>query len=98
MHTISVPLPEQASLTAEDEDDLRHLFEAIVGMRFEHENDWRSVLARLRSAGWTVDCTLQWHVIARREGEMEQAFGASRDEAFEKLDRVTRVETLEGTP
>jgi hypothetical protein len=98
VHTISVPLPDRAALSPEAEDDLRNEFELIVGMRYEGESDWRAVRARLLAAGWNVECTIQWHVVARRDGKIESAFGSSRGEAFERLDRVTRVESLEGTP
>jgi diadenosine tetraphosphate (Ap4A) HIT family hydrolase len=97
-HTIRVPLPEHATLTPEAEGELRRMFEVIAEMRCEPGNDWRDVLLRLRAAGWSVECGLQWHVVARRGGEIEEACGFTRDEAFEKLDRVTRTETLVGTP
>jgi hypothetical protein len=98
MHTINVPLPDRPALDPDDEDDLRRMLEAIAGMRYERESDWRIVLGRLRAAGWSVEYGLQWHVVARRGRDLEEACGSTRSEAFEKLDRVTRVEALEGMP
>jgi len=95
---IHVPLPESPPPSAEDLDVLRTMFQAIVTTRCERGQEWRRVLARLRAAGWEVEYGLRWHVVARRGRELEEACGYTRDEAFAKVDHVTRTDVLEGTP
>jgi hypothetical protein len=95
---IEVALPEHAEAGADELAVLRSTLEAIVGLRFEEGGAWRETLKQLRAAGWSVDCGLQWHVVARSGREREEAYGVTRDEAFARLAQVTHAKTVEGTP
>jgi hypothetical protein len=98
MHDIRIPLPEGVDLTPTEQDELLAIFQALAGVRLERTQRWKTVLEHLRTAGWEVEHGLQWHVVARRGREVEEACGPTRNEAFDKLDRVTRAERLSGTP
>ena len=95
---IEVALPEQAEPTPEDLELIQAAFQAIVGLHYPGGDEWRTVLRRLEAEGWSVRCGLQWHVEARRDRELEEACGKTRDEAFARLNQTTRVATLEGCP
>jgi hypothetical protein len=97
-HVIEVPLPANVRPTQEDVELLRVTFQAIAGMRYESGREWENVLRHLESEGWTVRCGLNWHVEARRGRELEEACGTTRDEAFTRLNQITRVESVEGCP
>lgn len=96
--TIEIQLPEHLDPETEDIDLLRATLQALVGVRYEQNREWKQALAHLRSAGWQVEWSLQWHVMARRGREMEEACGVTRDQAFLKLDHMVRAESFEGTP
>ena len=95
---LEVPLPETAPPAPDDVELLKTAFQAIVGLRFAGDESWRRVQSRLESEGWTVRCGLTWHVEARRGRELEEACGATRDEAFARVDQTTRGAAVEGCP
>ena len=96
--TIEVPLPEHVEPTSEDAEVLAAAFRALVHLRYESGGEWQQVRRRLESEGWSVGCGLTWHVEARRGRELEEACGATRDEAFRRLDHATRATTSAGCP
>ncbi len=59
---------------------------------------WERVKERLEDEGWTVSCTKVWLAEARRGGHIEQATGATRDEAFHQLCQMTLQDTVNGCP
>jgi hypothetical protein len=65
-------------------------------MRYERGRGWEAVRARLAAAGWQVSARLAWCAEARRGRDRERALGATRDEAFAELDRLTRFDDLPG--
>lgn len=95
---LEVPLPETARPAPDDVELLQAAFQAIVGLRYPGGDAWKRVQRRLESEGWSVRCGLTWHVEARRGRELEEACGATRDEAFARVDQTTRVAAMEGCP
>jgi hypothetical protein len=95
---IEVPLPEGAQPTPEDMELLQAAFRAIVDLRYPGRRHWEAVRDGLEREGWSVRCTLAWHVESRRGREMEEACGKTRDEAFDRISQTTRVASLEGCP
>jgi len=59
---------------------------------------WELVKDRLEGEGWVVTCEKVWLAEARREGHIEQATGATRDEAFGRLCQMTLQDSVEGCP
>jgi hypothetical protein len=98
LHDIRIPLPEGADLDPAEQEELTAIFQALAAVPLDRIQRWKVVLDHLRAAGWNVEHGLQWHVVARRGREIEEACGITRNEAFDKLDRVTRVERVSGTP
>jgi hypothetical protein len=96
--TIELELPEGSEASPEELNALRTTLEAVVGLRYEGGGAWREIERRLRAAGWTVECGLQWHVVARCGREVEEACGRTRNEAYARLDQVARSPVLEGRP
>jgi hypothetical protein len=92
---IEVPLPEGADPTAEDLELLQRTLQAVVELRYERR-DWEPAARRLESDGWEVRCRLGWIAEARRGREFEQAFGATRGQAFAELTTLTEMDALAG--
>jgi hypothetical protein len=59
---------------------------------------WERVSERLVEEGWAVSCEKVWLAEARREGHIEQATGATRDEAFGRLCQMTLQDSVDGCP
>ena len=95
---IEVPLPENAQPTPEDMELLQAAFQAIVGLHYPGGREWEAVRDCLQRQGWSVRCSLVWHVETRRGRELEEAYGKTRDEAFARINQTTRVASLEGCP
>jgi len=59
---------------------------------------WEQVAERLEEDGWTVKVGKVWLAEARKEGHIEQATGATRDEAFAQLCQLTLQDECNGCP
>ncbi len=59
---------------------------------------WEQVAERLEAEGWEVKVAKVWLAEARKEGHIEQATGATRDEAFHQLCQMTLQDTVNGCP
>ena len=59
---------------------------------------WEQVAERLEEEGWAVSCEKVWLAEARRQGNIEQATGKTRDEAFAQLCQMTLQDTVDGCP
>jgi hypothetical protein len=59
---------------------------------------WELVQERLIREGWKVSCSRVYLAEARREGHIEQATGATEDEAFAQLCQMTLQDSCEGCP
>ena len=59
---------------------------------------WEQVRDRLEQEGWQVKCTRVYLAEARRAGHIEQATGATEDEAFGQLCQMTLQDSVDGCP
>lgn len=59
---------------------------------------WESVRRALVGGGWDVQVRLMWVAEARRGHDYEQGLGLTRDEAFEQLKELTRLDEVVGVP
>ena len=94
--TIEVRLPKQADPTAEDLELLDATFHAIVDLRFHEGHCWSVVERELASRGWRVEGRLMWVAEARWGREVEQAVGRTKDEAYEQVQQMTKLDELPG--
>jgi hypothetical protein len=95
---VEVMLPEGVEPSGGDREALAAMLRALVGLRYEQGGRWEEVKRHLEGDGWSVRCCLSWHVEARRGRELEEACGATREEAFARLDHATRAASVEGCP
>jgi hypothetical protein len=96
IRTIEVRLPAQADPTPEDLELLDATFHAILDLRFHEGHRWNALARELASRGWRVDGRLMWVAEARRGREVEQAVGRTKDEAYEQLQQMTKLDELPG--
>lgn len=61
-------------------------------------DQWERVQKALTDDGWTVEVRLMWVAEARRGHDYEQGVGLTRDEAFEHLEQLTRLDAVIGVP
>ena len=94
--TIEVRLPVQADPTPEDLELLNATFHAIMDLRFHEGHRWNALERELASRGWRVEGRLMWVAEARRGREVEQAVGRTKDEAYEQLQQLTKLDELPG--
>jgi len=92
---IEVPLPEGEEPTPEDLEQLERTLRAVVELRYERRH-WEQAARRLESGGWEVRCRRGWIAEARRGREFEQAFGATRRQAFAELTTLTEMDAVAG--
>jgi hypothetical protein len=88
--TIEVRLPAQADPTPEDLELLDATFHAILDLRFHEGHHWSALERELASRGWRVE--------GRRGREVEQAVGRTKDEAYEQVQQMTKLDELPGVP
>jgi hypothetical protein len=96
--TIEVRLPAQADPTPEDLELLDATFHAILDLRFHEGHHWSALERELASRGWRVEGRLMWVAEARRGREVEQAVGRTKDEAYEQVQQMTKLDELPGVP
>lgn len=96
--TIHVPLPADADATPEDLEMLGATFRAIVTIRFQGGRGWEETERLLLSQGWAVRSQLMWVAEARRGWDIEQGVGATKEEAYERLQQLTKLDELTGVP
>lgn len=94
--TIQVRLPANAPATPEDVELLEATFHAIVTLRFQGGHAWEQVERALVTRGWDVRSRLMWVAEARRGREVEQTVGTTKDEAYEQLQQITRLDEVSG--
>jgi hypothetical protein len=95
-HSIEVPLPHGVEATMEDLELLETALKAIVDLRFPGSRAWEQIENTLVDDGWTVNARIAWVAEARRGHETEKAVGRTRDEAFEQLQQLTRMDDVAG--
>ena len=59
---------------------------------------WEQIAERLEEDGWEVKVEKVWLAEARKEGNIEQATGKTRDEAFAQLCQMTLQDSCNGCP
>ncbi len=59
---------------------------------------WERVQKALQDDGWDVRVRLMWVAEARRGHDYEQGVGLTRDEAFDQLEQLTRLDAMIGVP
>jgi hypothetical protein len=94
--TIEVRLPVQADPTPEDLELLDATFHAILDLRFHEGHRWTVIERELASRGWRVEGRLMWVAEARRGREVEQAVGRTKDEAYDQVQQMTKLDELPG--
>jgi hypothetical protein len=94
--SIEVRLPAGARPSQEDLELLDATFQAIVSLRFQGGHTWDQVERLLVESGWNVRSRLMWVAEARRGREIEQAVGATKDEAYDQLQQLTRLDEVTG--
>jgi hypothetical protein len=95
---IHVPVPADANATGEEVELLESAFQAIVDLRFPHGREWERVRRALADEGWTVSARLMWVAEARQGREEEMAVGRTLDEAFGRLQDLTRMDAYSRVP
>lgn len=93
---IEVRIPAGVSPTAEDRELLTTTLHAIVELRYPEGHTWPDVERVLGRRGWTVRARLMWVAEARRGREIEQAVATTRDEAYEQVLQLTKLDELTG--
>ena len=91
--TIELRLPEGIDPGEADVSLLRATLEAMLMLRCDRGEEWKSLLHELKDDGWQVSWGLSWSVEARRDRDFEQASGATLDDAFEHLRQLTRLDS-----
>jgi hypothetical protein len=94
--TIEVRLPAKAKVSQEDRELLDATFQAIVSLRFQGGHTWQQVERLLLAHGWDVRSRLMWVAEARRGRESEQAVGRTKDEAYDQLQQLTKLDEVAG--
>lgn len=61
-------------------------------------DQWERVQKALENDGWSVSLRLMWVAEARRGHDYEQGVGLTRDEAFEQLEQLARLDAITGVP
>lgn len=59
---------------------------------------WERIEKALVSDGWNVKVRLMWVAEARKGHDYEQGVGLTRDEAFDQLEQLTRLDAITGVP
>ena len=59
---------------------------------------WERVQKTLVDDGWTISVRLMWVAEARRGHDFEQGIGLTRDDAFEQLEHLARLDAVTGVP
>jgi hypothetical protein len=93
---IEIALPEQATPTKEDLEQLEATFRAIVDLRYPGDPEWQKVERALVAEGWTVRSQLMWVAEARKGWESELATGRTKADAFRQLQQLARIDDLAG--
>jgi hypothetical protein len=96
--TLQVRLPAQVEPTAEDLEMLDATFQAIVALRYQGGDTWQDVERALVTLGWSVQSHLMWVAEARRGHDIEQAVARTKDEAYDQLQHLTKLDELTGVP
>lgn len=97
-NVIEVTLPDAATPTREDIEQLEATFRAIVDLRFPDSRDWQKVEEALVVDGWTVRSQLMWVAEAHKGWESELATGRTKSEAFKQLQQLAKIDDVAGVP
>ncbi|HSL21671.1 MAG TPA: hypothetical protein VK886_09055 [Vicinamibacterales bacterium] len=93
---IEVRLPDDAQPTTEDLETLDATFNAIVTLRFQGGQGWEPIERALVAGGWEVRSRLMWVAEARRGRDSEQGVGRTKEEAYSRLQELTKIDELTG--
>jgi hypothetical protein len=59
---------------------------------------WEQLEHALAARGWAVESRLMWVADARRGHDVERAVGRTKDEAYQELLELTKLDELTGVP
>ena len=59
---------------------------------------WERIEQTLTADGWNVQVRLMWVAEARKGHDYEQGVGLTREEAFDQLEQLTRLDAVTGVP
>ena len=62
------------------------------------DDKWQQVERELTNRGWRVDSRMMWVADARRGRDIERAVGTTKDEAYDQLRELTKLDELTGVP
>jgi hypothetical protein len=97
-NVIEVALPDGASPTVDDIEQLEATFRAIVDLRYRGGPEWQKVERALVADGWTVRSQLMWVAEAKKGWQSELATGRTKSDAFRQLQQLARIDDLAGVP
>ncbi len=96
--SIEIDLPEGAAASECDRAILKAACEAVMALRYERSPEFRQTVQRLRDEGWSVRWKLAWVVDLKREGDSEEATGATLDEALGQVAQLALADTASRWP
>ncbi len=96
--TIELRLPDGVRPSRLDLELLQAVLQDMVALRFEFGREWEVVVRQLEADGWMVAWRPSWLAEARRDGDYEQANGATLDEAFSRLAQLARLDMVGHVP
>lgn len=95
---ISIDLPDDFEIEADDLEVLRRTFQSIIALANRCGDTSHRPCANMIEAGWDVNWSLQWVARAHRGKDFEEATGATRREAMNRLREATRLYQSDGCP
>ncbi len=96
--TITVRIPECYQVADGDLNALSASLQTLVNLTCDCGSEAGTHLARMLENGWQVKWGLAWVAEARRTHVYEEATGATKEEALQKLRHLTRLHEVDGTP
>jgi len=96
--TITVRIPECYQVGDSDLTALGASLQTLVNLTCDCGSEAGTHLARMLENGWQVRWGLAWVAEARRTHVFEEATGATKEEALQKLRHLTRLHEVDGTP
>ncbi|MBI5836718.1 MAG: hypothetical protein HZB25_05705 [Candidatus Eisenbacteria bacterium] len=95
-NVIELSIPGKIAVPTDELEHLRSAFASLLELHYGSRADWRETAIKLEIEGWDVQCSLTWHVEARRKHDFEEACGATRAEAYRNVFDLTRMDVTEG--
>jgi hypothetical protein len=91
-HVLEIPLPEGVEPGEQEVELLTDALRVLVALRHDRVPGWEERRERLEADGWKLSARFGWQAEARRGHDCERAFGLTRDEAFEEVYQLTRLD------